>query len=133
MHMTRYTESVDVAIMDQHHRRWCAHRMRPVIPSTPIEALQAPFCPRKPSRTPCRKTPTSRYPVLRTRRICSAQFKDELIATCQQPGAAIAATTRQHVMNAKCAASLAQGASPGPAPVCLQYDASSCAQQGWTR
>lgn len=44
--------------------------------------------------------PTSRYSVPRTRRVYSAQFKAELIATCQQPGASIAATARQHGMNA---------------------------------
>ncbi len=36
----------------------------------------------------------------RTRRVYSAQFKAELIAACQQPGASIAATAREHGMNA---------------------------------
>ncbi len=36
----------------------------------------------------------------RTRRVYSAQFKAELIAACRQPGASIAATAREHGMNA---------------------------------
>jgi len=42
----------------------------------------------------------SRYSAPRTRRVYSAQFKAQLIATCQQPGASIAATAREHGMNA---------------------------------
>ena len=44
--------------------------------------------------------PNSRSCVPRTRRVYSAQFKTELIAACQQPGASIAATAREHGMNA---------------------------------
>jgi transposase-like protein len=44
--------------------------------------------------------PDSRSGVPRTRRVYSAQFKAELIAACQQPGASIAATAREHGMNA---------------------------------
>ena len=44
--------------------------------------------------------PNSRYSVPRTRRVYSAQFKAELIAACQQVGASIAATAREHGMNA---------------------------------
>ena len=44
--------------------------------------------------------PDSRSCVPRTRRVYSAQFKAELIAACQQPGASIAATAREHGMNA---------------------------------
>ena len=44
--------------------------------------------------------PTSRYSVPRPRRVYSAQFKAELIAACLQPGASIAATAREHGMNA---------------------------------
>ncbi|WP_142085544.1 transposase [Acidovorax temperans] len=44
--------------------------------------------------------PHSRSCVPRTRRAYSAQFKAELIAACQQPGASIAATAREHGMNA---------------------------------
>ena len=44
--------------------------------------------------------PHSRSCVPRTRRVYSAQFKAELIAACQQPGASIAATAREHGMNA---------------------------------
>ena len=36
----------------------------------------------------------------RTHRTYSAQFKAELVATCQQPGASIAALAGQHAMNA---------------------------------
>ena len=43
--------------------------------------------------------PNSRYSVPRTRRVYSTQFKAELIAACQQPGASIAATAREHGMN----------------------------------
>lgn len=41
-----------------------------------------------------------RYSVPRTRRTYTPQFKAELIATCLQPGASIAATARAHGMNA---------------------------------
>ena len=44
--------------------------------------------------------PDSRSCATRTRRVYSAQFKAELIAACQQPGASIAATAREHGMNA---------------------------------
>lgn len=44
--------------------------------------------------------PHSRYSVPRTRRVYSAQFKVELIAACQQSGASVAATAREHGMNA---------------------------------
>ena len=44
--------------------------------------------------------PDSRSSAPRTRRVYSAQFKAELIAACQQPGASIAATAREHGMNA---------------------------------
>ena len=44
--------------------------------------------------------PDSRSCAPRTRRVYSAQFKAELIAACQQPGASIAATAREHGMNA---------------------------------
>ncbi|MBS7777666.1 transposase [Acidovorax sp. CCYZU-2555] len=46
------------------------------------------------------ETSPARYAVPRTRRIYSAQFKAELIAACLQPGASIAATAREHGMNA---------------------------------
>lgn len=46
------------------------------------------------------ETSPLRYSVPRTRRIYSAQFKAELIAACLQPGASIAATAREHGMNA---------------------------------
>jgi transposase len=42
----------------------------------------------------------SRSRAPRTRRVYSAQFKAELIAACQQPGASIAAAAREHGMNA---------------------------------
>ncbi|WP_087747901.1 transposase [Acidovorax sp. T1] len=41
-----------------------------------------------------------RYSVPRTRRTYTPQFKAELIAACKQPGASIAATAREHGMNA---------------------------------
>lgn len=41
-----------------------------------------------------------RYSVLRKRRTYAPQFKAELIAACLQPGASIAATAREHGMNA---------------------------------
>lgn len=131
--MTRYTDSVDVAIMDQHHRRWRAHRMRPVIPSIPIEALQAAFCPRKPSCTPCRKTP--HFTLLSPSHTPDLQRAIQGRADCHLPAARRIhyrhdASTRHEC---QCAASLAQGTSLGPAPVCLQYDACSCAQQGCSR
>jgi transposase-like protein len=44
--------------------------------------------------------PNSLNPVPRTRRFYSAQFKAELICACLQPGASIAATAREHGMNA---------------------------------
>lgn len=44
--------------------------------------------------------PDSHSCAPRTRRVYSAQFKAELIAACQQPGASIAATAREHGMNA---------------------------------
>ena len=44
--------------------------------------------------------PHSHNSVPRTRRTYSAQFKAELIAACRQPGASIAATAREHGMNA---------------------------------
>ena len=44
--------------------------------------------------------PDSRSSAPRTRRVYSAHFKAELIAACQQPGASIAATAREHGMNA---------------------------------
>ena len=47
-----------------------------------------------------RRLPSSRYSVPRTRRVYSAQFKADLIAACLQPGASIAATAREHGMNA---------------------------------
>ena len=46
------------------------------------------------------ETSSSRYSVPRTRRVYSAQFKADLIAACLQPGASIAATAREHGMNA---------------------------------
>ena len=46
------------------------------------------------------ETPNSHHSGLRKRRVYSAQFKAELIAACQQPGASIAATAREHGMNA---------------------------------
>lgn len=78
--------------------------------------------------------PTSRYSVPRTRRVYSAQFKAELIATCQQPGASIAATARDHGMNAnvlhrwlrehrlglhQAASNTAHVAAPSSAPACV--------------
>jgi transposase-like protein len=78
--------------------------------------------------------PTSRYSVPRTRRVYSAQFKAELIATCQQPGTSIAATARQHGMNAnvlhrwlrehrlglhQAASNTAHVAAPSNAPACV--------------
>ena len=44
--------------------------------------------------------PHSRSCVPRTRRVYSAQFKAELIAACQQPGTSVAATAREHGINA---------------------------------
>lgn len=41
-----------------------------------------------------------RYSVPRTRRTYTPQFKAELVAACLQPGASIAATAREHGMNA---------------------------------
>ena len=41
-----------------------------------------------------------RYSVPRTRRTYAPQFKAELIAKCLQPGSSIAATAREHGMNA---------------------------------
>ena len=41
-----------------------------------------------------------RYSVPRTRRTYTPQFKAELIAACQQPGTSIAATAREHGINA---------------------------------
>ena len=46
------------------------------------------------------KTSPSCYSVPGTRRVYIAQFKAELIATCLQPRASIAATARKHGMNA---------------------------------
>ena len=43
---------------------------------------------------------TSRYSTPRTHRTYTAQFKAELVAACQQPGASIAALAGQHGMNA---------------------------------
>lgn len=48
----------------------------------------------------CQEIPNSHNSVPRTRRVYSAQFKAELIAACRQPGASIAATAREHGMNA---------------------------------
>lgn len=41
-----------------------------------------------------------RYPVTRTRRTYTPQFKTELQTACKQPGASIAALALQHGMNA---------------------------------
>ena len=46
------------------------------------------------------ETPNWHHSGLRKRRVYSAQFKAELIAACQQPGASIAATAREHGINA---------------------------------
>lgn len=46
------------------------------------------------------ETSSSRHCAPRIRRVYSAQFKAELIATCMKPGASIAATAREHGMNA---------------------------------
>ena len=43
---------------------------------------------------------TPRYAARRTHRTYTAQFKAELIAACQEPGASIAALALQHSMNA---------------------------------
>jgi transposase len=43
---------------------------------------------------------TSRTSTRRTHRTYTAQFKAELVAACQQPGASIAALAGQHSMNA---------------------------------
>lgn len=42
---------------------------------------------------------TPRYAARRTHRTYTAQFKAELIAACQEPGASIAALALQHAMN----------------------------------
>lgn len=42
----------------------------------------------------------ARYATGRTHRTYPGQFKAELVAACQQPGASIAAIARQHGMNA---------------------------------
>lgn len=42
---------------------------------------------------------TPRYTVRRTHRTYTPQFKAELVAACQQPGASIAALALQHGMN----------------------------------
>lgn len=42
---------------------------------------------------------TPRYAVRRTHRTYTPQFKAELVAACQQPGASIAALALQHGMN----------------------------------
>ena len=41
-----------------------------------------------------------RYAVRRTHRTYTPQFKAELVATCRQPGASVAAVALQHGMNA---------------------------------
>ena len=41
-----------------------------------------------------------RYAARRTHRTYSAQFKADLVAACQRPGASIAALALQHGMNA---------------------------------
>ena len=43
---------------------------------------------------------TPRYAVRRTHRTYTPQFKAELVATCMQPGASIAALALRHGMNA---------------------------------
>ena len=43
---------------------------------------------------------TSRYAVRRTHRTYTRQFKAELVAACQVPGASIAAVAGAHAMNA---------------------------------
>ena|SRR3990167_5927030 len=45
-------------------------------------------------------TQIPRYSVRRTHRSYTPQFKAELVAACQQPGASIAALALQHGMNA---------------------------------
>jgi len=70
----------------------------------------------------------SRYTARRTHRTYAPEFKTELVAACQTPGASIAALARQHGMNANvlhrwlkehersgCHASAARNA-PGIAP-----------------
>lgn len=47
-----------------------------------------------------KETPISEAPMRRTRRSYSAQFKAQLVAACQQPGASVAALAREHGMNA---------------------------------
>ena len=42
---------------------------------------------------------TQRYAQRRTHRTYTPQFKAELVAACQQPGASIAALALQHGMN----------------------------------
>ena len=43
---------------------------------------------------------TPRYAQRRTHRTYTPQFKAELVATCRQPGASVAAVALQHGMNA---------------------------------
>lgn len=49
--------------------------------------------------TMLKEPPTPRYAVRRTHRTYTPQFKAELVAACQQPGASIAALALQHGMN----------------------------------
>lgn len=50
--------------------------------------------------TMSKETLISDAPMRRTRRSYSAQFKAQLVAACQQPGASVAALAREHGMNA---------------------------------
>ena len=87
--------------------------------------------------------PDSRSSAPRTRRVYSAQFKAELIAACQQPGASIAATAREHGINAnvlhrwlrehrlgqhQCSCDSAHADAPGIEPQCKDAAAASMAK-----
>jgi transposase-like protein len=70
--------------------------------------------------------PDSRSCAPRTRRVYSAQFKAELIAACQQPGASIAATAREHGMNANVLHRWLKEHRQVPAPDRMRYGACCC-------
>ena len=89
------------------------------------------------------ETPNSHHSGLRKRRVYSAQFKAELIAACQQPGTSIAATAREHGINAnvlhrwlrehrlgqhQCSCDSAHADAPGIEPQCKDAAAASMAK-----
>ena len=89
------------------------------------------------------ETPNSHHCGPRKRRVYSTQFKAELIAACQQPGASIAATAREHGINAnvlhrwlrehrlgqhQCSCDSAHADAPGIEPQCKDAAAASMAK-----